>query len=43
MNLHLPNQLISNSHCSTYYNKLVCVCGEWDIVNCLLFLQIFYL
>ena len=25
--LHLQNQLISNSHFSTYYNKLLYVCG----------------
>ena len=35
--LHLQNQLICNSHCSTYYNKLSYVCGgegycEW-LVN----------
>ena len=27
--LHLQNRLINNSHCSTYYNKLLYVCeGE---------------
>ena len=26
--LHVQNQLISNSHCSTYYNKLLYVFGE---------------
>ena len=25
--LHLENRLISNTHCSTYYNKLLYVCG----------------
>ena len=25
--LHLQNRLISNRHCSTYYNKLLNVCG----------------
>ena len=30
--LHLQNRLISNSHCSTYYNKLLYVCeGEFRI------------
>ena len=27
MYLHLQNRLLSNSHCSTYYNKLLYVCG----------------
>ena len=31
--LHLENLLISNSHGSTYYNKLLYVCGgEWYCV-----------
>ena len=25
--LHLQNRLISNSHCLTYYNKLLYMCG----------------
>ena len=25
--IHLQNRLISNSHCSTYYDKLLFVCG----------------
>ena len=42
--LHLQNRLISNSHCSTYYNTLLYVWESvWDIVNGLLILQISYL